>query len=325
MKLGIIGTGLIIREFLPELVKMENLDIVSIMGSPSGFEKAEALSIQYGIPKPVHDLDELCASGIDTVYVAVPNNLHFVYCKKALENGMNVIVEKPMTDDAGEAESLAAIARKKKLFLFEAITTVYMTSYQKIREWLPLIGEIKLVQSRYSQYSSRYDNFKKGIIAPAFDPKKSGGALMDLNLYNIHYVMNILGKPESISYFPNIERNIDTSGVLMMLYPDFTAVCTAAKDSDGECGGVIQGTKGFITSEMKPNVVGTVRLQLRDGTKEVVEEPFLTKRMIPEFTHFIRAIEEKDYDSCYEQLQKSLDVNEVLNRARIQAGIRFNK
>ena len=114
MKLGIIGTGLIVKDFLPELVKMKGLEIVSIMGSPTGFEKAEALSVQYGIPNAVHDLEELCGTDIDTVYVAVPNNMHFAYCKKALEMGKNVIVEKPMTDDAGQAESLAALAKKKK-------------------------------------------------------------------------------------------------------------------------------------------------------------------------------------------------------------------
>ena len=323
MKLGIIGTGWIVRDFLPELVRMDDLAVVSIMGSPSGFEKAQALAAQYGIPQTAHNLDELIASGIDTVYVAVPNNLHFAYCKKALESGMNVIVEKPMTDNAGEAENLAALARRKKKFLFEAITTIYMTSYRKVQEWVPLLGDIKLVQSRFCQYSSRYDNFKKGIIAPAFDPKKSGGALMDLNLYNIHYVMGIFGKPESISYFPNMERNIDTSGVLMMLYPGFTSVCTAAKDCNGDSGVIIQGTRGFVRTEMTPNKVGRAVLTLRDGRTEVCEEPYAEKRMIPEFTRFIRAMREEDYEFCYAQLQKSLDVNEVLNRARIQAGIRF--
>ena len=323
MKLGIIGTGMIVQEFLPELVKMQGLEVLSIMGSPTGFEKAQALSEKYGIPRAAHDLDELCAAGIDTVYVAIPNNLHFTYCRKALEKGMNVIVEKPMTDNAGEAESLAGLARKKKLFLFEAITTIYMSGYRKIRDWLPLIGEIKLVQSRFCQYSSRYDNFKKGVIAPSFDPKKSGGALMDLSLYNIHYVMGLFGRPESISYYPNIERNIDTSGVLLMLYPKFSAVCTAAKDCDGDIGGIIMGTKGFITTDMKPNVVGNVKLQLRDGTTEVFEEPYTERRMIPEFTQFIRAVKEKDYDFCYTNLAGSLEVNEVLNRARIQSGIRF--
>ena len=323
MKLGIIGTGWIVKDFLPELVKMEGLEIRAIMGSPTGFEKAQALSREYGIPEAVYDLNELCASGIDTVYVAVPNNLHYMYCRKALEKGMHVIVEKPMTDDAGEAGSLAELAHRKKRCLFEAITTIYMDSYKKMQEWLPRIGEIKVVQSRFCQYSSRYDNFKKGIIAPAFDPKKSGGALMDLNLYNIHYVMGLFGKPESISYFPNMEKKIDTSGVLMMLYPHFIAVCTAAKDCNGDLGGTIQGTKGYIQSTSTPNKVGDVTLRLRDGTTETFSEQYAEKRMIPEFTQFIRAIDEEDYEFCYSQLRKSLEVNEVLNRARIQAGLRF--
>ena len=92
MKLGIVGTGMIVKEFLPSLLKMEGLEVLSIMGSPSGFEKAQALREKYGIPQAAHDLDELCETGIDTVYVAIPNNLHFAYCKKALEKGMNVIV-----------------------------------------------------------------------------------------------------------------------------------------------------------------------------------------------------------------------------------------
>ena len=88
MKLGIIGTGWIVKDFLPGLVKMDGLEIVSIMGSPTGYEKAEALSKEYGIPYAAHDLEELCGTGIDTVYVAVPNNLHFTYCYKALEKGI---------------------------------------------------------------------------------------------------------------------------------------------------------------------------------------------------------------------------------------------
>ena len=47
MKLGIIGTGLIVNDFLPELVKMEGLEIVSVMGSPAGFAKAEALTTLF--------------------------------------------------------------------------------------------------------------------------------------------------------------------------------------------------------------------------------------------------------------------------------------
>ena len=258
MKLGIIGSGMIVQEFLPSLVKLEDLEILGIQGTKSGIEKVEEICKKYNIPNFTDNFDELCNFGIDTVYIAVPNFLHFEFCKKALEKGINVIVEKPITTNYREAKELEKLAKEKKLFLFEAITTLYFENYKKIKEWISKIGDIKLVQSQYSQYSSRYDAFKRGEILPVFDPQKAGGALMDLGLYNLHYVLGLFGKPENVKYYANIERNIDTSGVLIMKYKNFSAMCVCAKDSEGERIGVIQGSEGKIVSEEAPGLVGKV-------------------------------------------------------------------
>lgn len=185
MKLGIIGAGLIVQEFLPRLKQMEGLDILGIQGTPKSMSAVERLCQENGVPEAISDFEDLCALGIDTVYIAIPNFLHFDYCKKALEHGLNAIVEKPMTSNDKEARILADLAREKGLFLFEAITTLYLPAYEKIKEWLPRIGTVKMAQSRYSQYSRRYDAFQNGEILPVFDPAKAGGALMDLNLYNL--------------------------------------------------------------------------------------------------------------------------------------------
>ena len=80
-------------------------------------------------------------------------------------------------------QELAALARRKKVFLFEAMTTQYLENYNKIRELLPRIGRVKLVQCNFSQYSSRYDAFCAGETPPVFDPACAGGALMDLGVY----------------------------------------------------------------------------------------------------------------------------------------------
>lgn len=183
MKLGIIGSGQIVTAFISELVKMEGMEVCGIMDVPQAKEHLQQLCKENGVKNAVTDFESLVDLGIDTAYVAVPNFLHFEYCKKALEKGLNVIVEKPMCSNDTEVKELKRIAEEKKCFLFEAITTVYFDSYTKIKEWLPKIGKVKLVNCNYSQYSSRYDAFKEGTVLPAFDPKKSGGALMDLNLY----------------------------------------------------------------------------------------------------------------------------------------------
>ena len=325
MKLGIIGSGMIVKEFLPSLVKLEDLEILGIQGTKSGIEKVEEICKKYNIPNFTDNFDELCNFGIDTVYIAVPNFLHFEFCKKALEKGINVIVEKPITTNYREAKELEKLAKEKKLFLFEAITTLYFENYKKIKEWIAKIGDIKLVQSQYSQYSSRYDAFKRGEILPVFDPEKAGGALMDLGLYNLHYVLGLFGKPENVKYYANIERNIDTSGVLIMKYKNFSAMCVCAKDSEGERIGVIQGSEGKIVSEEAPGLVGKVMLKLYDGTTESFDDGFSKDRVVPEFTQFIRAVKENDLEFCYRQLEKSLLVSEVQTKARIDAGIKFTQ
>ena len=323
MKLGIAGSGMIVQEFLPSLVQLEGLEIMGMQGTKKSIGKVEEICVKYGISKFTDDFNKLCEFGIDTVYIAVPNFLHFEYCKKALEKGLNVIVEKPMITNYRQAKELSDLAKEKKLFLFEAITTLYFENYKKIKDWIGKIGDVKLVQSQYSQYSSRYDAFKRGEVLPVFDPEKAGGALMDLGLYNLHYVLGLFGKPENVKYYANIERNIDTSGILMIEYKNFNAMCVCAKDSEGKRIGVIQGSEGKIISEEAPSLVGKVTLKMYDGTKESFDDGFSKDRVVPEFKAFIRALNENDLEFCYRQLEKSLLVSEVQTKARIGAGIKF--
>ena len=230
MRLGIIGSGMIVNDFLEIIPYLDGIELRGIYGRKSSEEKLNKLKNENNIKEIFYDYEELLKSDIDTVYIALPNNLHFEFSKKALEANKNVIVEKPITSNYKEAKILSDLARERKLFIFEAITTEYLPNYLKIKELLPKLGDIKIVQCNYSQYSSRYNSFKEGKVLPAFDPAFSGGALMDINIYNIHYVVGLFGKPKNIEYYPNIERGIDTSGVLMLDYNKFKCVCVGAKD-----------------------------------------------------------------------------------------------
>ena len=324
MKLGIVGSGTIVQEFLPKLVKLDGVDIIGIMDLPQSYEHVKAMCYENGVKNAYTDFDQMADSGIDTVYIAVPNFLHFDYCVQSIKKKLNVIVEKPMTSNYNEAIFLEKLAHENNCFLFEAITTLYFENYKKIQQWLPRIGEIKLVQAQYSQYSRRYDAFRNGQVLPAFDPAKSGGALMDLNLYNMHFVMGLFGQPDEVSYYANIERGIDTSGILMMKYPSFFSSCVAAKDSKGWQGCIIQGVDGCIKCEYPANFVGKVTLELYDGTVEEYDDKGYTERLIPEFTSFMKAINNGDYDFCYNKLTSSVNVTKVQTLAREKAHIIFD-
>lgn len=321
MKLGIIGAGMIVSSFLPELLRVEGVLVSGIYARR--IEAALTLCQKYQIPLATDDLDTLFASGIDTVYVAVSNIAHYAFCKAALEHGLHVIVEKPIAANAEEAAALKNIAQEKRRLLFEAITTIHMGTYHKVQEWLPRIGMIRNAESVYTQRSSRLDAFLSGNILPAFDPAQAGGSLMDLNVYCLHYIMGLFGEPIQATYHPNILRSIDTSGRMILQYPDFTAHCYAAKDCGGSYGSIIQGTNGYIKTLLPPNQVGEAVLYLQDGTEEHFDDGSGLTRCASEFRIFEKAIRENNLEFCYSTLEKSIAVSQVMTDARKQAGIAF--
>ena len=323
MKLGIIGKGMIVKEYLPQLARVEGLEVVALMGSPGKEQEAAAFCTEHGIGHCVTSLNEMVSLGVDTVYVATPNLFHYEQSKAALELGLDVICEKPMCANWTQTKALVELAKEKGRFLFEAITTLHYPNYRTIRKWLPRLGRIKLVQSQFCQYSSRYDAFLKGVVHPVFDPEKAGGTLIDLGVYNLFFVMGLFGMPESVQYLANVDRGIDTSGILTMRYPDFSAVCVAAKECPGNSGCLIQGTRGVIRTALQPSRLGEVRLELNDGTLETCDDGSDRCRAEMEFRIFADAIARRDYDFCYALLETSLEVAKVMAQARAQAGILF--
>ncbi|KAF0392590.1 gfo/Idh/MocA family oxidoreductase [Pediococcus pentosaceus] len=323
MKLGIVGAGMIVKDFLTMTPLLPEIELKAITGTPHGIDNMEKLQMQYGIDRVYTDIDECLANEeIDTIYVAVPNHLHFAFAKKALEAGKNVICEKPFTLNLAELEELAELAQTEQLILLEAITNQYMMNYQKIKEAVPTLGEIKVVECNYSQYSSRYDAFKAGEVLPAFNPKFGGGALMDINIYNIHFVVGLLGAPSSVKYLANIEKDIDTSGILILNYPDTKVVCIGAKDSTATIRSTIQGTKGSVVVNGATNVLDNFDIESKAGV-EKFDFKQNSHRMYEEFKAFQRIIAEKDLKEAALRLQHSEEVLRVVEQALADAHIQL--
>ena len=211
-------------------------------------KRAKEFAEKHGVQKYYTDMEEMLNDeNVDIVYVASPNSLHYSQSKMALEHKKHVINEKPFTPTLKECNELFELAKENGVFIFEAITTIHLPNYALVKEHLKDCGELKFVQCNFSQYSSRYGKYKNHEQTNAFDPAFNGGALMDINVYCIHFVTGIFGKPESVSYIANRGYNgIDTSGILIMRYPGFIATCVGAKDSSSENHVYIQGDQGTI-------------------------------------------------------------------------------
>lgn len=316
MKLTVVGTGKIVEEALPIITATNGIQVQALVSTPRSQEKAKALADHYQIQDLYTDLEEaLTNPNTDTVYVATPNHLHYEMTKAALLAGKHVICEKPFTLKEAQAQELAEIAKRKQLILLEAITNLYLENFAVLKEELANLGDIKIVDCNYSQYSSRYDAFKEGVIAPAFDPEKGGGALRDLNIYNIHLVVALFGLPKTVNYLPNMERGVDTSGILLMDYLDFKVVCIAAKDCSAEVRTTIQGKRGSLIVAGESNTLPQVQVTENGIEPRVINKNGSEHRMAAEFRVFQAIIDERDFERAQEALDHSLKVMKVLDLA----------
>jgi predicted dehydrogenase len=196
-----------------------------------------------------------------------------------------------------------------------------LKNYQGIKEASQKIGALKIIECNYSQYSSRYDAFKEGTILPAFDPKKGGGALMDINIYNIHLVVGLLGKPKDVRYLANIERDIDTSGMLLLDYGDVKVVCIGAKDSQATIRSTIQGTEGSVVVNGPTNTLDSYTTEKLSGEKETFDHKDHPHRMFDEFKLFSQVIDKNDQAFVKKQLEHSKIVMAIVEAAINDAGI----
>ncbi|WP_125572263.1 Gfo/Idh/MocA family protein [Lacticaseibacillus songhuajiangensis] len=317
MKLAIIGAGKIVHDFLTITRTIPNLELIAIAGTPRDADVLQQLQQQYGITRTYTDSTAaINDADADTVYVAVPNTLHFVISKQALLAGKHVICEKPFVASRAEAEELEQLAQSRGRILVEAITNQYLENFAGIQDALQHTGTTRIAEFNYSQYSSRYDAFRAGTVLPAFDPAKSGGALMDLNIYNIHLAVGLFGKPQSVNYMPNIQRGVDTSGVLVLGYPDMQCVCIAAKDAGAPVRSVLEGEDGTVIIDGPTNELQQFELQKRGGAAQTFRLNQHDHRMIAEFTRFSKMIADNDTVAAKQAFAHSVAVLDVLEQAR---------
>lgn len=323
IRLGTIGSGFIVHFILDAVKQVEGIRCVAVYSRTK--EKARRLADKYEVAKTYTDMDAFLADEeINCVYVASPNLLHYEQTKKALLAGKNVLCEKPFCIRLEDAKELVSIAKQKRLFLMEAVPTTYLPNFEVLRRSIEKIGQIKLVQGNFSQYSSRYDAFLRGEQPNVFNPAFAGGCLMDINFYNVYLNVALFGKPEKAVYFPNIAEavQIDTSGILIMQYNDFVSTNTGAKDTWGENFFLIEGEMGYIYAEG-----GSCSLRNLRVVTKYTEESYWGQEDDERWDYEIKLLTQillaNDFETIYKKLDITLDTVEVIEQTRKEAGIYF--
>ena len=120
MNFAIIGLGYWGKNYYRILNSNDNINLSAVVDSNQNINLDERT-------KHFPDLEDLLTSkiNIDAAIIATPTNTHYEITKKLLNNGIHVLVEKPLSTTADEASELINLADEKNLVLLVDHTFLY--------------------------------------------------------------------------------------------------------------------------------------------------------------------------------------------------------
>jgi D-xylose 1-dehydrogenase (NADP+, D-xylono-1,5-lactone-forming) len=186
------------------LMSTANINEMLLGGAPDGVEiaavasrdaaRAQAYASEHGIARAHGSYEELLGDDeLDAVYISLPNGMHHEWTLKAIEAGKHVLVEKPYSRRAAEAEEAWDAADRAGAVVMEAFMWRHHPQAEAARTLVEQgkIGRLREVRTTFSFPLFDHDNVR---MAADLD----GGALMDVGCYCISGARLLAGEPERV-------------------------------------------------------------------------------------------------------------------------------
>jgi predicted dehydrogenase len=195
-----------------------------------GFEIAKVMQrnrqkpARHGYPLVDSVADILQDNAIELVIVNTPNESHYAYTKEVLNAGKHVIVEKPFTVTAAEADELIALAKKQKKVL-----TVFQN-----RRWdgdfltVQQVVERKML-GKLVEFEAHYDRYRNFIEANTWkeEANRGTGILYNLGSHMLDQVYVLFGMPRYVDARIGTQRpggKVDDFYDIRLTYKDLNVI-----------------------------------------------------------------------------------------------------
>jgi predicted dehydrogenase len=243
LRWGVIGTGLIAGVFAGDLKLTDSGNVVAVGSRAQA--SADSFADRYDIPNRHASYSALVEDPeVDVVYIATPHPMHRDDALLALRAGKPVLVEKPFTMNAAEAEEIVAEARSAKLFAMEAMWARFLPHMGEVRRLIGegVLGEIVSVSADHGQW------FERDPETRFFSPELGGGALLDLGVYTISFASMVLGTPDRIVAISEPAfTGVDAQTSMLFSYASGAqAILNCTVNAKSPTRGAIVGTEGRI-------------------------------------------------------------------------------
>lgn len=262
MRVGIIGSGQIARVHGPLILKQPNAEIVGI--ADTDITRAKALAKELKASRFYQDAKVMIEEQKpNVVHVLVPPQYHADLSIMAMDQGCNVLVEKPMALNMDDAERMIEVAKQNNVHLCVNHNMVFMDVVQRAMELTSkgAIGEVLSVEAYYC-YDARRNSAisEEGAEYAHWSYRLNGGLLEDLMPHMAALIFEFIPEIQDVH---NIGHN---RGVLPKGWQDEIRVLLKSKSVIGNISIslnerpdiillTIKGTRGIIRADLYNNIL----------------------------------------------------------------------
>ena len=221
LRVGIIGTGWIACTHMRQYVQMPDVEIVAgadlIPGKAEEFfKKLDMPNVRcYPDHKSMIDNEEL-----DAVSVCTYNRTHAECTIYALEHGVNVLLEKPMSVTLDEAVEIVRAEKKSGKLLSIGFQPRFSPNMQMIKKIVQsgVLGDVYYMQTGGGRRSGIPTPFGTSFI----EDKTAGvGALGDIGCYALDMVLNAVGYPKPLTVSGYTSAHFGTDPNYYATHPEY--------------------------------------------------------------------------------------------------------
>jgi len=195
INVAIVGCGNISGIYLTNLTqRFRNVNVYAVSDLVEANVKAKAE--EFGIER-IMTFEEIIADpNVEIVLNLTTPPIHYSLCKKALEAGKNVYVEKPLSLKYEEGKELVTLAEKKGLLLGCAPDTFLGAGIQTCRRIIDegILGDI--IGATAFMMCHGHESWHPG---PEFYYKMGGGPMFDMGPYYLTALVNMIGSVDSVT------------------------------------------------------------------------------------------------------------------------------
>lgn len=212
LKVGLIGVGGISGAHIPVWESMEDVELTALCDIRQ--ERMEPYPEKHHYTK----LDEMLKSEkLDILDICLPTYLHADYAVRAMEKGIHVLCEKPVSLKSEDVERVYSTAHRMQVSFMVAHVLRFWPEYMLLKELYDTQKYGKLLSGYMSRVSQTppwsWDNWMK-------DENRSGLVPFDLHIHDLDFLVYAFGKPEKVNS-NRIKRSEQDCINAVYEYPEF--------------------------------------------------------------------------------------------------------